>query len=154
MDTIIDTGHTGVIVSMVERATKLTKLVKIPQRTASGVASALLEKLLPLQTYVHTLTADNGKEFANHEMVGRSLKASFFFAKPYHSWERGLNEHTNGLVRQYFPKSMPFDGLTQNQLDEVEVLLNSRPRKVLKYKSPIEAFDEMCRKSSVVALHS
>ena len=83
-----------------------------------------------------TLTADNGKEFANHQQIAEALNGDFFFAKPYHSWERGLNEHTNGLVRQYFPKSMAFDKVTQDQLDEVEILLNNRPRKVPQYLTP------------------
>jgi len=153
LDTIIGKGHKGAIVSMVDRASKLTKLFVVPRRTAQCVGQALKTKLGPLQDFVLTLTADNGKEFANHEEVSQHLEANFFFAKPYHSWERGLNEHTNGLVRQYFPKSMAFDELTQEQLEEVEILLNNRPRKVLQYRTPIEAFEELCQASQIVALH-
>ena len=82
------------------------------------------------------------------------METDFYFATPYHSWERGLNEHTNGLVRQYFPKSTDFDTVTPENLEEVEILLNNRPRKVLKYLTPIEAFQELSWHSSIVALHS
>lgn len=84
--------------------------------------------------------SDNGKEFANHEIVSEELEAEFYFTKPYHSWERGLNEHTNGLVRQYFPKAKRFDDIFQEDLDKVEVLLNNRPRKVLNFETPQEVF--------------
>jgi IS30 family transposase len=89
---------------------------------------------------VHTLTADNGKEFAYHESVSTALSASFYFATPYHSWERGLNEHTNGLVRGYFPKSTNFLEVTGEQVLEVENLLNNRPRKILGFEAPSERF--------------
>ena len=92
---------------------------------------------------MHTLTADNGKEFAYHQMVGSELEAGFYFAKPYHSWERGLNEHTNGLVRQYFPKTQSFLDTTQEDIERVETLLNNRPRKALNFETPIETFSRL-----------
>jgi IS30 family transposase len=116
---------------MVERTSKLTKLVLLPRRTADEVGRALMDSLNSIKEFVHTLTADNGKEFAGHVTVAKALEAEFYFAKPYHSWERGLNEHTNGLVRQYFPKAMRFDEITEEMLMEVEILLNNRPRKIL-----------------------
>ena len=154
LDTIIGKGHKGAIVSIVDRASKLTKLIKVSGKTANEVEQATLSKLIPIQEFVLTLTADNGKEFANHERISRALNGDFFFAKPYHSWERGLNEHTNGLVRQYFPKSMAFDEVTQDQLDEVEILLNNRPRKVLQYSTPMEVFRLLSEQSPIVALHA
>ncbi len=143
LDTIIGTNQSGAIVSMVERTSKLTKLKKVLHKTAEEVDRALLEKLGPIKAFVHTMTADNGKEFSNHERVSLELEAGFYFAKPYHSWERGLNEHTNGLVRQYFPKAKRFDEISQEDLEEVEILLNNRPRKVLNFETPLEVFNRL-----------
>lgn len=143
VDTVIGKGHKGVIVSMVERASKLTKLVVVRHKTAKEVCNALIIKLDPVKKFVLTITADNGKEFATHEIVSNALESTFFFATPYHSWERGLNEHTNGLLRQYVPKDRALDDLTQEELDRIEMLLNTRPRKVLNYKTPLQAFNSM-----------
>ena len=142
LDTIIGAEHEGVIISMVDRHSKLTYLVKVPRKTAEIVQTGITNKLLSIKEFVHTLTADNGKEFAQHEQIARLLEADFFFAKPYHSWERGLNEHTNGLVRQYLPKGTKFSNCTQEQLDIIEALLNERPRKVLQFRTPQEVFCE------------
>jgi len=143
LDTIIGAGHKGVIVSMVERTTKLTKLVKVSHKTAEEVGQALIERLDPIKAFVHTLTADNGKEFAYHQKVSVALEADFYFATPYHSWERGLNEHTNGLVRQYFPKAQSFTDITLQDVARVETLLNDRPRAILGYETPLEAFGRL-----------
>lgn len=105
--------------------------------TCNGGRSQLLE---PIKDYVHTITSDNGKEFAYHKEVANRLDAGFYFAKPYQSWQRGLNEHTNGLIRQYFPKKTSFDTITDKQIVEVQNKLNNRPRKVLGYKTPAEVF--------------
>lgn len=145
LDTIIGKGHKGAIVSMVERASKYTKLGKVLRKTAQEVREKTVSKLSSVKEFVFTLTSDNGKEFAEHEQIAKDLNSSFFFANPYHSWERGLNEHTNGLVRQYFPKSISFDEVTQEQLDEVEFLLNNRPRKALNYSTPTEVFHELSK---------
>lgn len=140
LDTIVGTGQSGVIVSMVDRASKLTKLYKLDHRTAEEVGEALINRLSPIRPFVLTLTADNGKEFANHKKVSIELEAEFYFAKPYHSWERGLNEHTNGLVRQYFPKEKRFDEISLEDIERVETLLNNRPRKILNFETPLETF--------------
>ncbi|MGK0184105.1 MAG: IS30 family transposase, partial [Halioglobus sp.] len=118
----------GAIVSMVDRASKLTKLIKVSRKSAQEVKEALIERLEPV------------KEFAKHQEISELLKAEFYFAKPYHSWERGLNEHANGLVRQYFPKSKRFDEITEEKVEKVELLLNNRSRKVLDFATPIEVF--------------
>ena len=89
---------------------------------------------------MYTLTSDNGKEFACHEEIADILQADFFFARPYHSWERGLNEHTNGLVRQYLPKGTGFSTCSHELLNEIETRLNQRPRKVLNFQTPQEVF--------------
>jgi IS30 family transposase len=88
----------------------------------------------------NTLTLDNGKEFAAHKDLSHALALDIYFAHPYRSWERGLNEHTNGLLRQYLPKKIPFDTLTQKQLDKIVDKINNRPRKVLGYLTPYEVF--------------
>ena len=141
IDLIIGTGQSGAIVSMVDRASKLTILEKVSGKSAQEVTQALIKRLSSFTNYVHTLTSDNGKEFANHQQVSEALGSKFYFAKPYHSWERGLNEHTNGLVRQYFPKCKHFDEISDDDVMAVEILLNNRPRKVLNFSSPQEIFD-------------
>ena len=152
LDTIIGTNQSGAIVSIVDRASKLTMLVKTSNKTAEEVTEAILSRLEPVKKFVHTLTSDNGKEFAKHQKVSVSLEADFYFARPYHSWERGLNEHTNGLVRQYFPKSKRFDEISIDDLMKVEILLNNRPRKVLEFATPIEVFEQLSAESVNVAL--
>ena len=153
-DTIIGKDHVGAIVSLVDRATKMTKLVLVENKTAEVVTEAIETALSPVQDVVHTLTLDNGKEFAMHEKVAASLNAKVYFAKPYRSWERPLNEHTNGLVRQYFPKKTRFDTLTKAEVQRVEDLLNNRPRKVLGYRTPLEVFNETRFGSPSVALQN
>ena len=151
LDTIIGTRQSGAIVSMVERSSKLIKLAKITHKTAEETEAALIGSLIPIREFIHTLTADNGKEFASHQKVALALDADFYFATPYHSWERGLNEHSNGLVRQYFPKNKRFDEISSEELQEVETLLNNRPRKILNFSTPLEVFNQLSK--SVVSSH-
>ncbi len=153
LDTIIGSGKSGAIVSMVERTSKLTKLAKVSQKTAFNVQEALVEKLSPVKDFVLTLTADNGKEFAYHKKVSHSLETSFYFATPYRSWERGLNEHTNGLIRQYLPKKKWFDNISADELLKIEILHNNRPRKVLHFSTPIEVFNHL-KEAANVALRT
>jgi transposase, IS30 family len=89
-----------------------------------------------------TITLDNGKEFAEHQRLGADLVADIYFAKPYHSWERGLNENTNGLLRQFFPKGTDFSKITSYQLKKIEDKLNDRPRKTLDYRTPREVMNQ------------
>jgi len=140
LDTIVGANHRGAIVSIVDRASKYAFLELVPQGTAQNIKAALCKKLdlLAKKCLIHTYTSDNGKEFAAHEEVVAELGGSFYFAKPYHSWERGLNEHTNGLVRQYFPKGTDFTIISHEEVAEVERRLNSRPREVLNFKTPAE----------------
>lgn len=140
LDTIIGAGHKCAIVSMVERTTKFTRLRKVHNKSAREVTKSLVSALRPHKDKVLTLTSDNGKEFAGHFKVSEKLDADFYFAKPYHSWERGLNEHTNGLVRQYFPKNTCFEAISDKDIRKVENLLNNRPRAVLHYRTPAEVF--------------
>ena len=154
VDTITGREHRGAIVSMVERHFKLTYLAKVNRKTALEVKNALIRKLGNVADCVHTLTSDNGKEFAYHQNITAELGASMYFARPYHAWERGLNEHTNGLVRQYLPKHERLDTVTQEVVDDIENLLNNRPRKVLQFRTPIEVFNQRRKESGFVALQT
>jgi IS30 family transposase len=108
IDTLVGKGHRGALVSLVERKSRYTLLQPVTQRLANLVADATISLLRPLAGFVHTITGDNGKEFAEHVRIAETLKANFYFAHPYSAWERGTNENTNGLVRQYFPKKTDF----------------------------------------------
>lgn len=123
-DTIIGRSQQGALVSMVERKSRLLRLAVVEHNKADVVSRQMVEMLAPLPK-VQTITSDNGREFAFHERVTARLGAAFYFAHPYCAWEQGLNENTNGLVRQYFPKACAFRGLTwrdvlvvQNQCDQ------------------------------------
>lgn len=142
LDTIVGAGHKGAIVSIVDRASKYAYLELIQQATSENVEKALCHSLylLSKKSLVQTMTSDNGKEFSRHEAIVETLGGEFYFAKPYHSWERGLNEHTNGLVRQYFPKGTDFTILTQEEVVVVQNKLNNRPRKCLNFQTPAEVF--------------
>ena len=139
-DLIIGAEHQGALLTYVDRHSKFTKMAKLPNKTAEEVFVATENTLGKLAYFVKTITYDNGKEFAMHLDVSKSLQAQCFFATPYHSWERGLNEHTNGLIRQYFPKKSNLLMLSNKEVQRVEDALNDRPRKVLGYKTPREVF--------------
>jgi len=111
-----------------------------PFMTALAVTEALLASLRPHASLVHTLTYDNGKEFSHHQVVAEVLNADGYFARPCHSWERGLNENTNGLIRQYLPKGTDFQTLTHEEVQDIMDKLNNRPRKCLGFKTPNQVF--------------
>jgi len=139
-DTIVGKGHQQAIVSLTERFSRFTLLHKVERATAPVVSAAIRQQLEPLAAWVHTLTSDNGKEFASHQEIAAALQADYFFAHPYASWERGLNENTNGLVRQYCPKKSDFSHLDQDAMQAIAQRLNHRPRKTLDYRTPFEVF--------------
>ena len=140
-DTIIGTAHQGVVISLVERKTGYTKLRRVLSKEAHVVAGAINDMLAPYEEHVLTITFDNGGEFALHEHIAKTLKADCFFADPYSSWQRGSNENTNGLVRQYFPKGQTnFKDVSDAAIAKVEDKLNNRPRKRLLFKSPSQVF--------------
>ena len=139
-DAIIGRSSKDAILTHVDRKSKYTKLAMLADKSAASVQKACDAALLPIAHKIETVTYDNGKEFAGHARIAARLGAQIYFAKPYHSWERGLNEHTNGLVRQYFPKGSDFSTLTPADVQRVEDKLNSRPRKALGYKTPSEVF--------------
>ena len=139
-DTIVGKGHRQAIVSLTERFSRFTLLHKVERATAPAVSAAIIEQLKPLAAWVFTLTTDNGKEFAWHQQIAATLQAEYYFAHPYASWERGLNENTNGLVRQYCPKKSDFSQLKREDIKAIAHRLNHRPRKILGYRTPFEVF--------------
>lgn len=140
VDTIIGQNHQQALVSVVERKSKLCFLKKVERNSAAAVGQALSTMLKPVAEKCHTVTSDNGREFANHREIAARLQLGFYFAHPYSSWERGLNENTNGLVRQYFPKKSDFSKITDKDVQQAMDRLNNRPRKTLGYKTPNQVF--------------
>lgn len=143
VDTVLGKQGTGAIVSLVERKSKLYLIRKIPAKSAADVGRAMVDMLWRYRSYVHTITADNGSEFCEHEMVADKLKTEIYFANPYASWERGLNENFNGLLRQYIRKGTDLRTVTDKQIADAERALNLRPRKCLGFKQPAVVFDAL-----------
>jgi len=126
---LIGTGHRQAIVSLVERKSGFCLLAHVPRKTSEAVRDAIVQSLVPFKARVCTLTFDNGPEFARHREIDDALNFTSYFAEPYASWQRGTNENTNGLVRQYLPKSRPFHTVTDKELAMIMDRLNHRPRK-------------------------
>ena len=127
-------------------------ITKLEEKKAEQVQTATVKRFSCFPRLARTITYDNGKEFSGHTFIANQLNADCYFATPYHSWERGLNEHTNGLVRQYFPKSTNLKLISEDEIAQVENLLNNRPRKVLKYKTPKEVFMTALNAKEKIAL--
>jgi len=142
IDTIIGKQRQQAVVTIVERFSKKAILKKVPKKSASLVTNATIEGLKTISSKVHTITGDNGSEFAYHEIISKELDTEFYFAHPYSSWERGLNENTNGLVRQYLKKGSCFIDINDTDLELIANQLNNRPRKSLGYATPNEIFDK------------
>lgn len=140
IDTIIGKQQKQAIISIVERFSKKTILKKVSNKTAKLVAAATIEGLSKLSSSVLSITSDNGSEFARHEEISKQLGAEFYFSHPYSSWERGLNENTNGLVRQYLKKGSSFSGVNDDLLEAITNQLNNRPRKSLGVLTPNDVF--------------
>jgi len=119
VDTVIGKQGGAVLVTLAERKSRLAIVIKAENTTVKAVTAAITSAMQPLSRQVHTLTYDNGKEFAHHEKVARDLDAKGFFAHPYHSWEHGLNENTNGLIRQYSPKDKEIGLMSNAQVQDV-----------------------------------
>jgi IS30 family transposase len=139
-DTVIGKNHQGALVTLVDRKSKLTLIGKVSRYTAEAVEQMIISlmELLPGRNY--TLTVDNGKEFASHESIAETLQIKVYFADPYSAWQRGLNENTNGLIRQYVPKGSDVRMLTDRQINHIMDRLNNRPRKSLGFLTPNEVF--------------
>lgn len=139
-DTVIGKNHKGGLVTLAERKSRYVLAGHIRSKHAAGVTAVTTRLLRPHKEKCHTITFDNGKEFAEHELMAAELKADIYFAHPYSSWERGLNENSNGLLRQYFPKGMDLTEITDKQVQMAVDRLNHRPRKVLGFRTPHEVF--------------
>ena len=142
-DTIIGKNHQGAIVTLDERKSKLRLAYPLRGKRSGVVTEAINMLLRPVKPFVKTITFDNGREFAMHEKIAKETRCDTYFAKPYHSWERGQNENGNGLLRQYFPKAMPLNDVRVSAVNKAVDKLNSRPRKCLGYKTPYECFEEL-----------
>ena len=152
-DTVIGKGHRGALVTLVERKSLYTVIRSVLHKTAEAVRDAVVDGLTPYIDWVHTITYDNGREFADHEGMASDLETRIYFAHPYASWERGLNENTNGLIRQYFPKDRDLTTVTKHEIEKAMDKLNHRPRKSLGFRTPHEVFFNT-RTSLIVALQS
>lgn len=137
-DTVVGISNRGAIVTMVDRKSRYTLAKKVPGKHAKGVTKAIKKIMAPFKHQCHTVTFDNGTEFSGHEKVAKALETKVYFAHPYHSWERGLNENTNGLLRQYFPKGTDFTSFSDRDVQRSVEQINHRPRKRLEYRSPYE----------------
>ena len=116
IDTIVGSNHKGAILTINDRLTSFCWIELLKGRNAKELADAAVRRLLPVKEHIRTITSDNGKEFAEHKCIAEKLGVDFFFAHPYHSWERGANENTNGLIRQYIPKGSSFENLTDDHI--------------------------------------
>jgi IS30 family transposase len=141
IDTIVGENNKGAIVTMVERKTAFMMMEKLEHgKNAEELAKTVIRLLTAYINNVHSITGDNGTEFAEHQTIAKKLKTKFFFTHPYSSWEKGLIENTNKLIRQYIPKKTNFDSINQQQIKEIQYKINNRPRKKLNFKSPKEIF--------------
>ncbi len=139
-DTVIGKGRKSALLTMVERKTLYTLIVKLTGKRADLLAKAAINSMHEMRSKVKTITFDNGLKFADHAEIAKGLEAKIYFAHPYSSWERGINENTNDLIRQYFPKKTDFNTVTEEQINFVMMRLNNRPRKSRGCKTPNELF--------------
>jgi IS30 family transposase len=140
-DTVIGGNHTGVVVTHVDKASKYLLAGLAKNKTVQQINQVTLKLFAAVKTGLRqTMTFDNGREFCGHQELAQKLGLSTFFANPYHAWERGLNEHTNGLLRQFFPKGTNFKIVKPEALQTAVDLINHRPRKSLDYRTPHEVF--------------
>jgi IS30 family transposase len=141
MDTIVGPNNKGAILTITERTTNFFMMKKLPSgKNSKQLADAVIKLLLPYKKYVHTITTDNGTEFAEHEYISKKLDSKIYFTHPYSSWEKGLIEYTNKLIRQYIKKKTDINNYDNEYITNVQRKINRRPRKKLKYRSPTEIF--------------
>jgi transposase, IS30 family len=153
-DTIIGGNHQGVVVTLVERKSKHALMGKSEDKSAAAVHKVVVDLLKNTTLPKETITFDNGTEFAYHQQIAEDLGVQVYFATPYHSWERGLNENTNGLIRQFIPKKQNLKELDEKVLESVQENLNNRPRKSLGFLTPIEFYQAADKKTKSVAFET
>lgn len=142
-DTVIGQQGTGVLVTLAERKSRLYLVKRVDNKRADTVRDAIIDMLTPYIEHVHTITFDNGGEFADHKAIAAALNAQAYFAHPYSSWERGLNENFNGLLRQYIPKGKDLRLVSDEDVQQAQMKLNLRPRKCLEFRQPLVVFEEL-----------
>ena len=140
IDLIMGANHRRALLSANDRASGISWIALLEGKDSKALADKAADMLMPFKGLLNTITSDNGKEFAEHKAIAKSLAVDYYFAHPYHSWERGANENMNGLIRQYLPKGTSFDSLNDNEIKRIRDKLNNRPRKKLGYLTPIEYF--------------
>ena len=140
-DLVLGQQGTGAIVTLAERKSRLYLIKKVPNKGGDTVKTAIIDTLKPYKEYVKSITFDNGLEFSEHLEIAKELDAKTYFAHPYSSWERGLNENFNGLLRQYVPKGTNLKQVEDEYLQLVQERINKRPRKCLGYKQPLFVFN-------------
>lgn len=140
IDLVIGKNHKGALVTANDRVTGISKIRKIDSKDSVVVKDAVIELLYEFKPILQTITSDNGKEFSQHQIIAKELDVGYYFARPYHIWERGANENLNGLIRQYFPKGMSFENITKEQVQVAEDKLNNRPRKRFGFKTPNQVY--------------
>ena len=146
MDTIVGRGNHGAIVTLIERSTSMLFMRKLKKgKNAKDLARTVIHLLSPFKEHVKSITTDNGTEFACHEMIGKSLGVTIYFADPYASWQKGAIENANGLIRQYVPKTETFEHVSHQQITKYSKKINIRPRKKLEFKTPQECFYEQIK---------
>ena len=146
MDTIVVRGNHGAIVTLIERSTSMLFMRKLKKgKNAKELARTVIHLLSPFKEHVKSITTDNGTEFAYHEMIGKSLGVTIYFADPYASWQKGAIENANGLIRQYVPKTETFEHVSHQQITKCSRKINMRPRKKLGFKTPYECFYEQIK---------
>jgi transposase, IS30 family len=149
-DTIVGRGRRGSLVSLVERKSGFTLLAQVPDRRAETVCDAIADRVATLpRTLRRTATFDNGKEFAEHKRLSAATGLAIFFARPYAAWQRGTNENTNGLVRQYVPKGTDLSATSHRAVAAIQSSLNDRPRKRLGYRTPREVLEQHAARRGV-----
>ena len=142
IDTVMGSGSKDCIVTLVERKSGLLLIGKLADRTTASLNRRVIRLIRRNDATFTTVTADNGTEFHDYQGIEARTQVTFYFARPYHSWERGSNENANGLIRQYLPKGHSMAGLSQHQCNAIARKLNTRPRKRLGFKTPLECFNE------------
>jgi IS30 family transposase len=138
MDTVCGTGTKHCIVTLVERVTRCVLIGKLPDHTKKALNRCVIQIIGEQPTLFKTITVDNGTEFHGYEEIEHATGVRFYFATPYHAWERGTNENTNGLIRQYVPKRRSMKAVSQTQCNEIARILNNRPRKRLGFLPPVQ----------------
>lgn len=150
VDTIVTKKNSGTtcLFTMVDRRSKLTFIRKVENRYSLSIKETIENIYLNTVIPIRTITSDNGPEFAEHKAISENISCGFYFARPYRSCDRALNENTNGLIRKFIPKGSDLDKITEDEIRNIENLLNNRPRKTLKFRTPNEVITKYLQRVS------